>query len=197
MLRKFLRRRGVAVLVLVAYVGTVVAANWSTDHFGLVAAGLGLLVPMGTYTAGLALGLRDALQDAAGDRRLWWVLAAIGIGTGVSFWVSDPQIAFASGAAFLLAELLDLAVYTPLRDNDRRVLAVVVSNTAGAAADTWLFLWWAPFDLTGDAFAGQLLVKAGYCTAAYLLVRHGAPWAWRKVVRRRAVPRQPLDRVGA
>lgn len=178
------------VLIFLAYVGTVVAANWLTDHFHLVSAGFGLLVPMGTYTAGLALGLRDALQDAAEDRWPRWVLSAIGVGTVVSFWVSDPQIAFASGAAFLLAELLDLVLYTPLRQRDRRVLAVVVSNTAGGAADTWLFLWWAPFDLTREAFTGQMLVKAGYCTAAYLLIRHGLPWMWRKAVRRRAVPRE-------
>lgn len=187
-------KRVLVVALAIGYVSTVVLANWLTTHFGLVAAGFALLVPAGTYTAGLALGLRDGLQDATGVR---WAIGAIAVGTAVSFVVADAQIAFASGAAFLLAELLDLTLYTSLRERGRRMMAVVVSNTAGAAVDTWLFLWWAPFDITREAFAGQMLVKAGYCTVAYLLVRHGLPWVWRKVVQRLVVPREPVVRDGA
>lgn len=167
--------------IALAYVGTVVFANWVTAGYGLVTAGFALLVPAGTYAAGLALGLRDGLQDAAGVR---WVLAAIGGGTAVSLVVSSPALAFASGSAFLLAELLDLAVYTPLRRRGRRVLAVAVSNAAGAALDTALFLALAASVLgpwSWPVFWGQMLVKAGYCTGGYLLVRQGVPWLRREV----------------
>lgn len=177
-------RRVLIVMLAVGYVSTVVLANWLTSHFGLVAAGFALLVPAGTYTAGLALGLRDVLQDAAG---VWWVLAAIAVGTAVSFVVSDPFIAAASGAAFLVAELADLAVYTPLRRKGRR-RALVASNAVGAVVDTMIFLWVAGFPITGQSVAGQLLVKAAWCTAAVLVVREVAG---------RALPRQRQFAEGA
>lgn len=170
--------------IAVAYVATVVLANWLTSSFGLVAAGFALLVPAGTYAAGLALGLRDVLQDAAGIR---WVLGAIAVGTVVSFVVADPIIAAASGTAFAIAELADLAVYTPLRRRGWR-RALVVSNAVGAVADTLLFLWLAGFPITGASVGGQVLVKAVWCTAAVLLVRE---------VARRALSRQPVDAEGA
>lgn len=186
--REFLKRHWPALLILAAYVGTVVAANWLTDHYGLAAAGLGLLVPAGTYTAGLALGLRDGLQDASNVR---WVLAAILAGAAVSFIVSSPVIAVASGAAFLVAEVVDLLVYTPLRNSGRRKMAVVLSNTVGAAVDTALFLVLAAAVLgpwQWPVFWGQMLVKAGYCTVAYLMVRHGVPWVWRRLRRAETAP---------
>src|SRR3954466_9089323 len=67
------RRIALAVVIAVAYIGSIFLANYLTQNHGLIAAGFGLLVPAGTYSAGLALGLRDALQDQAGVR---WVLAA-------------------------------------------------------------------------------------------------------------------------
>lgn len=173
-----------ASVIAVAYVSTVVLANWLTSHFGLVAAGFALLVPAGTYAAGLALGLRDGLQDVGGIR---WVLAGIGVGTAVSFAVADPFIAAASGAAFLVAELADLAVYTPLRRRGWR-RALVASNAVGSVVDTLLFLWLAGFPVTGQSVAGQLLVKAVWCTVAVLVVRE---------VARRALSRQRQFRVGA
>lgn len=160
-----------------AYISTVVLANWVTSRYGLVAAGFALLVPAGTYAAGLALGLRDVLQDRAGVR---WVLAAIAVGTAVSFLVGDARIAAASGIAFLLAELADLAVYTPLRRKGWR-RAMVVSNAVGAVLDTLLFLAIAGFPVTTTSVVGQVLVKAVWCTAVVIAVRE---------VARRAVPRE-------
>jgi queuosine precursor transporter len=156
-----------ALILALAYVSTVVLANVLTSNLGLVAAGFALLVPAGTYAAGLALGLRDALQDAAG---VWWVLAGIAVGTALSYLLGDGRIALASGVAFLLSELLDLAVYTPLRQHGWR-RAVVASNIVGSVVDTLLFLWLAGFAVTGQSVGGQLLVKAVWCTAVYLLIR--------------------------
>lgn len=172
-------------LLFMAFVGTVVLANVVTSHWGLIAAGFGLLVPAGTYSAGLALGLRDVLHDAAGVR---WVLAAIVSGAVLSFVVADARIALASGVAFLLSETTDLLVYAPLRRKRRR-LALLTSNAAGAVADTLLFLSLAGFGLTAEAIGGQLLVKAVWCSLAVLAVR--------EVVRRRAVLRQPVLSEGA
>lgn len=163
-------------LVLIAYVGSVVVANWVTSSFGLVSAGFGLLVPAGTYAAGLALGLRDVMHDLAGAKR---TLVAVAVAAAVSFLVAEPVIAVASAVAFLLSELADLAVYTPLREAGRR-RALIASNAVGSVVDTLLFLWIAGFPLTGQSVGGQLLVKAVWCTALVLAVREVA----------RRVPRQ-------
>jgi uncharacterized PurR-regulated membrane protein YhhQ (DUF165 family) len=173
-----------ALIITAFYVSTVLAANWLTSNFGLVAAGFALLVPAGTYAAGLALGLRDAVHDAGGVR---WVLAGIAAGTVLSFAVADGRIALASGVAFLLAELLDLAVYAPLRTRGWR-RAVVASNTVGAVVDTLVFLTLAGFPVTATSVGGALLVKAVWCTAAYLAVRE---------VLGRALSRQSQLRAGA
>lgn len=169
-------------ILALAYVGTVVLANVLTSNLGLIAAGFALLVPAGTYAAGLALGLRDGLQEAGGIR---WTLAGIAAGTVLSFWFGDGRIALASGLAFLVSELADLGVYTPLRDRGRRVLAVIVSNLVGAVVDTMLFLPLSGLPWTSTSMTGQLLVKFGYCTAVYLAVR----WVvGRAVLRQRQFP---------
>lgn len=171
-------------LILLAYVACIAAANLATTYWGLVPAGFGLLVTTGTYAAGLALGLRDALQDIAGIR---WVFVGIAIGVIVSAIGGDTRIALASAAAFLLAETADLAVYTPLRKRGFR-RAVIASNAVGAVIDTAVFLAIAGFPFTTGLVVGQLLVKAVWVTGSFLLVAE---------VVRRAVPRKPQFADGA
>lgn len=155
-----------AALVAAALIGSVVLANVVTSRFGLIPAGFGLMVPAGTYAAGLALGLRDALHQLGGVR---WVLGAIAAGVGVSALVGDGRIALASAVAFGLAELVDLLVYLPLRRRGWR-RAVVASNVVGALVDSALFLVVAGFPLTWEAVAGQVLVKAVWLTLLGLAV---------------------------
>jgi len=166
------------------FVTAVVAANVLTSLYGLVPAGFGLEVAAGTYAAGLCLGLRDGLHEAGGVR---WVLGAIAAGALLSVLLADTRIALASGAAFLLAELLDLAVYVPLRRAGWR-RAVVASNTGGAVVDTVVFLALAGFPLTVHSVGGQLLVKAVWVTVAFLAAAE---------VVRRAVLRNPVRSEGA
>jgi uncharacterized PurR-regulated membrane protein YhhQ (DUF165 family) len=85
----------------------------------------------------------------------------------LSFFVAIPALAVASGAAFLLSELADFAVYTPLAKR-RFALAVMLSCLVGAAVDSALFLWLAFGSL--DHLAGQIIGKA-YAALAYLGVR--------------------------
>src|SRR5436190_21754949 len=101
-------------LPLVGYVSVIVAANWAIATFGPVPVGFGLLAPAGVYFAGLAFTLRDLTQERLGRR---WTIVAIAVGAVLSALVS-PQFALASGAAFLLSELADFAVYTPLRERN-------------------------------------------------------------------------------
>jgi uncharacterized PurR-regulated membrane protein YhhQ (DUF165 family) len=157
---------GRAPLLAAALVGCVVAANVATARLGMVPAGFGLVVSAGTWAAGLALVMRDALDRAGG---LAWVLGTITAGVALSAWLAGPALAVASAVAFALSELADLAVFRQLR---RRTLAgaVAASNAAGAVVDTLVFLPLAGFGLTAAAVGGQLLVKAGWLTGAALLV---------------------------
>lgn len=169
--------------LLTLYVATILVANWLTSSFGMVGAGFGLMVTAGTYSAGLALGVRDALHKTAGVR---WVLVGIVAGAGLSALIS-PTLAVASGIAFLLSELFDLAVYTPLaRKGFRR--AVIASNIVGAIVDTFVFLYLAGFPITASLASGQILVKAVWMTALFLAVREGV---------RRALPRKSQYAEGA
>lgn len=138
-----------------AYLASIVAANWLTARYGFVPVGLGLAATAGTYAAGVAFVARDAVQDAAGRLA---VIGCIVTGVALSLWLSTPALAVASGAAFLLSEAADMAIYTPLRRRGY-VRAAVASNLVGSAIDTTVFLWLAGFGLTWPIFAGQMLGK--------------------------------------
>jgi uncharacterized PurR-regulated membrane protein YhhQ (DUF165 family) len=132
----------VGLLLFGAYVSSIWLANWLLINVGDVSetgvrtipVWLGIDAPSGVLAAGATLTLRDALQRAYGIRA---TVLAISVGSILSSLIS-PSLAFASGAAFLVAELLDMAVYTPLRQ--RYATAVVASNIVGAVADSAIFL---------------------------------------------------------
>lgn len=71
-----------------AYIGTILGANWALATFGLVPVGFGLMAPAGVFFAGLAFTCRDLLHEAGGRR---WVAAAILIGAGLSALVSPAR----------------------------------------------------------------------------------------------------------
>lgn len=132
-------------LWLAAFIATIPAANWLIQHVGttcvpdgpcLVPVAPGLMAPSGVLVIGLALVLRDAIHASLGAR---WALAAILAGTAASTLLAPPALVLASGAAFLVSELADFAVYAPLR---RRYPAgaVLASGVAGAVVDSALFL---------------------------------------------------------
>lgn len=149
---------------LVAYIATVVLANVAVLRWGLVPVGFGLVAPAGVYFAGLAFTLRDLTQDALGRK---WVLAAILIGAGLSALFS-PALALASAIAFLVSELLDFAVYTPLREK-RWLTAVTASNIVGAVADSAIFLWLAFGSLAflpGQVWGKLLMTALAVCVLA-------------------------------
>lgn len=153
--------RALGLAAAAAYVAVVVLANILSTRYGMVSVGFGLVASAGTYAAGLALGLRDAVQDGLGK---WGVLGVIAVGSALSFVLASPIIATASLCAFLAAELCDFAVYTPLRKRGW-AKAVVASNAVGAVVDTWVFLTLAPFGpVTFHAMEGQLVGKILWAT---------------------------------
>lgn len=162
-------KKFLAAISLAGYIGSIIAANWMTATFGLVPIGLGLAVTAGTFAAGAALLLRDAVQVALGKIAS---LLAIAAGIVVSYFVADPYIALASAVAFASSEIVDFAVFTPLRKKSI-ARAVLVSSIVSAPVDTVLFLYIAGFGVTWQAVAGQFIVKTAMAAlvAFYLLHR--------------------------
>lgn len=156
----------------VGVAASVVLSNWLTTRYGFVPVGFGQETTAGTLAAGVALALRDAVQDALGKTGM---LVAVLAATALSYFVSAPSIALASATAFLLAELFNFLIYTPLRNHsrlgDRRWAAAVTSSSiAGAVVDTVVFLGIA-FGAAAiwPALIGQLIGKA-WATMVYLFL---------------------------
>jgi uncharacterized PurR-regulated membrane protein YhhQ (DUF165 family) len=103
---------------------------------------------------GLALVLRDLVQRRLG---LAWSLAAIAGGAVIWALVAPASLVLASAVAFLLSELADLGVYTPLQRR-RLVLAVFASAIVGLVVDSAVFLYLAFGDLT--FLLSQIIGKA-------------------------------------
>jgi hypothetical protein len=164
----------VCAVVLAAYVGNIVLANWTATHVSPLEIGA-IVVPAGTLWAGLGFTLRDGLHEALGGRG---VLGAIAAGAGLSWLLAFPQIAVASVLAFTISELIGSLVYGRLRGWS--VLgAVIGSNLVGLGIDSVLFV---PLAFGGFAFVpGQVLGKtvATVLTVAVL----GAVKATRRAVR--------------
>jgi uncharacterized PurR-regulated membrane protein YhhQ (DUF165 family) len=162
------------IVALCAYIGAIFLANYALTHWGTpnpfgprtVPVWPGIAAPSGVLFVGLAFTFRDVLQDTLGR---WWTFAAILVGAAASAVIS-PSLALASGAAFLLSELADFAVYTPLRDR-QWLGAVVVSNVVGFVFDSVLFLWIAFHSLA--FLPGQLIGKAWMTALAVALL---VPW---------------------
>ena len=151
-----------------AYILVIILANWSIQKWGVVSIGFGLMAPAGVYFAGLAFSVRDGLHETSNK---YWIIAAIIIGAGVSYILEDgvkvadsaiTTIAVASGVAFLLSELADFAIYSPLR-NRGKIKALLASNAVGLLADSMLFLYLAFGSL--EFLRGQVVAKA-YMTLA-------------------------------
>ena len=147
---------------LVAFILTIPAANWMIGNVGavcpenspcLIPVGFELMAPSGVIMVGLALVLRDLVQRRLGKL---WALGAIVVGALLSALIAPQALVLASGAAFLVSELADFAVYTPLQKK-RLVLAVFMSGVVGLVVDSILFLQLAFGSL--DFLSGQIIGK--------------------------------------
>ena len=157
---KLRRREGL--IFLAGFALCIPAANWLIGHVGvncdsgacLVPVAPGLMAPSGVLTVGLALVFRDLVQ-----RRLGWKAAVAGIVAGalLSALFAPPKLVTASATAFLLSEIADMLVYTPLQQR-RLVLAVFASSVVGLVLDSLIFLQLAFGSL--DFLFGQIVGKS-------------------------------------
>jgi hypothetical protein len=93
-------------------------------------------------------------------------MASIAVGALLSAYLS-PSVALASGVAFLVSEMLDLMVYTPLQARNL-ILATVASNVVGLVVDSALFLSLAFGSLR--FIEGQIIGKAWMTLVALPIV---------------------------
>jgi len=130
----------------------VVAASNVLVQYPVTAFGLGDLLTWGAFTYPVAFLVTDATNRAFGARPARRVVyAGFVVGLLLSAWLSEPRIAAASGAAFLAAQLTDVAVFDRLR-GQAWWRAPLVSSLVSSALDTALF-----FSL---AFAGTGMGEA-------------------------------------
>jgi len=141
---------------------TIPAANWMIGHVGtvcvpngpcLLPVAPGVMAPSGVLMIGAALVLRDLVQRRLGVE---FGIGAIIAGAAISAGLAPPSLVLASAAAFLLSELTDFLVYTPLARR-RLVLAVFASSLLGLVVDSIVFLWLAFGSL--DFLFGQIIGK--------------------------------------
>lgn len=162
--------RGLIFLIL--YIGSIVLSNLFIGWFGIVPVGFGMQAPAAVWVIGVTMTLRDLTQDQLGIPP---VFVGIVAGALVSALFS-PQLALASGAAFLFSEVSDLLVYTPIRLRGHLYLSVVVSNTVGTVLDTCVFLWLAfgSLSMAGGQIWGKM-VGTLFCVLALRLIHGRSP----------------------
>lgn len=158
---------------LAAFALCIPAANWLIGNVGtvcvpngpcLIPVAPGLTAPSGVLMVGLALVLRDLVQRSLGVK---WAAAAVLVGAGLSAFFAPPALVVASATAFLLSEMADLAVYTPLQKKGL-VLAVFASSVVGLVIDSAVFLYLAFGSL--DYISGQIVGKAWMVLAALPII---------------------------
>lgn len=149
-------------LFLVAFGLCIPAANWLIGNVGtkcipdgpcLIPVAPNILAPSGVLMIGLALVLRDLVQRYLGVK---WAVAAILVGAALSGLIAPTALVVASATAFLVSELADLAVYTPLQRRGL-VLAVLASSIVGLVIDSAIFLYLAFGSL--NFIEGQVIGK--------------------------------------
>jgi uncharacterized PurR-regulated membrane protein YhhQ (DUF165 family) len=165
-------RVGIGTTAFAGFLGSIPLANWMIHNVGavciphgpcLLPVAPGFMAPSGVIVVGIALVARDVVQRCLG---LHMGLLAIVIGSALSIAIAPPALVIASGAAFLLSELADCAIYTPLQRR-RLMLAVLASSAVGLIVDSIVFLWLAfnslaylPGQVIGKAWGVALAIPA-------------------------------------
>jgi uncharacterized PurR-regulated membrane protein YhhQ (DUF165 family) len=149
------------IALFIGYLATIPLANWFINNVGSVnfpnaphtiPVGFGYDAPSGVLLIGIALFMRDLLQELTNRKT---VLIAIACGLPLSFIVG-ANVALASVVAFGFGELADFAVYDKLRKQSRKI-AMLISGIVGGLVDSMLFLWIAFGSVT--FWQGQVIGK--------------------------------------
>jgi len=165
------------IVFLIGFTLCIPLANWMIGNVGMcqpqqpcvIPVWPGIMAPSGVLLVGLALVLRDLVQRRLGKL---WSLVAIAVGALLTYVLQarlsiPAAVVIGSTAAFLLSELADFAIYTPLQER-RLILAVVASSMVGLVVDSVVFLQIA--FKSQDFLMGQIIGKAWMVLLAIPLI---------------------------
>jgi uncharacterized PurR-regulated membrane protein YhhQ (DUF165 family) len=154
---------------ILAMVFVVALSNWAVSYQ------INDWLTWGAFTYPVVYLVTDLTNRALGPpsaRRVAWVGFALAV--LLSIWLADWRIAMASGTAFILSQLLDIAAFNRLRDMSWWQ-APLIGSLMASVLDTGLFFFLAFYgtDLNWVTLAaGDLAVK--WLMAAVLLAPYRA-----------------------
>lgn len=158
-------------LAVIAMIIVVTASNILVQYpvaFDLGPLHLGDLLTWGAFTYPFAFLVTDLTNryDGAGKARLVVVVGFV-LALVLSFYLATPRIAIASAMAFLVGQLLDIAIFSRLR-NRFWIVPPLTGSLLGSAIDTLIFfgLAFAPVFGFVDGLFGMEDGSLGF----------GAPW---------------------
>jgi uncharacterized PurR-regulated membrane protein YhhQ (DUF165 family) len=130
------------VVAVLAMVVVVTASNILVQYPVMADLGpihLGDILTWGAFTYPFAFLVSDLTNRHDGPRQARnVVLVGFLVGLALSFWLSTPRIAIASGSAFLIGQLLDIAVFQRLR-NRYWLVPPLSASLFGSLLDTLIF----------------------------------------------------------
>lgn len=115
---------------------------------------------------GFALVVRDLAQREIGHK----VMILLLIGTILSYFLSKPEIAIASGLAFLVSETVDWMVYTVTKKP--LSYRIFYSSLFSVPIDTMLFLYGVNTVVPGVLTAGSVVASIASKMIAALIVAY-------------------------
>jgi uncharacterized PurR-regulated membrane protein YhhQ (DUF165 family) len=128
------------------YIALIALVNWAFVVMSPVQLPGEVIWPPMTIFVGFVFVVRDFAQREIGH----YVLAAMGVGVALSYFMAGPDVAVASAIAFLISEMADWAVYSfSARPLSQRV---IWSSVISTPIDTFVFLSMLDFfSITGAA----------------------------------------------
>jgi queuosine precursor transporter len=158
-------------LIAVAAMGAVVLASNILVQYPVAFGGLQDYLTWGAFSYPFAFLVTDLSNRRFGPARARRVVyAGFVVAVALSAWLATPRIAIASGTAFLAAQLLDIAIFSRLRDR-AWWLPPFASSVISSALDTAIFFSLAFYCATLPGLGvtiSDVLVQAGIadeCTA--------------------------------
>ncbi|MBT5641349.1 MAG: queuosine precursor transporter [Rhodobiaceae bacterium] len=101
--------------------------------------GLHDLLTWGAFTYPVAFFITDITNRRYGPQKARWIVfAGFIVAVFLSIWFATPRIAIASGTAFLTAQLIDVTIFSKLR-NAKWWKAPLISSSIGSVIDTIIF----------------------------------------------------------
>lgn len=139
-------RNGIASKIIwpFVYVALIPLVNWLFAYTPALPITSEIAFNPLSLLVGLVFIARDFAQRAIGH----YIAFAMMLALALTLKLAGPALALASGAAFLISEIADWAVYTfARRPFSERVL---ISTLIAAPIDTFAFLYGASFSSVGD-----------------------------------------------